>query len=218
MSETYRTTRRSLHALGELVLAGPRFRTTGDLRLRVQSAGFSTWDAPFVTLSGGDLVAGEHRFGVDGLTYNELAARVGLVASPLDDVYGGGPGVHPEEVARVDADAAGRVQEALAVGDAALRAFRADAERTLWPEHFDVATTIDGVNFGVSPGDAYSDEPYAYVGPHDPRAGEFWNAPFGAARRLDDLGGRAAVTAFFAEGARLAAHGGSVIHNQGGNA
>ena len=58
----------------------------------------------------------------------------------------------------------------------------------LWPEHFDVGTALDlgsgkGVNLGFSPGDAYSDEPYAYVGPWGPeRPGDpaYWNAPFGA--------------------------------------
>jgi hypothetical protein len=40
----------------------------------------------------------------------------------------------------------------------------------LWPEHFDVGTSLDfgrsdGVNLGFSAGDAFSDEPYAYVGP-----------------------------------------------------
>ena len=42
----------------------------------------------------------------------------------------------------------------------------------LWPEHFDAGTALDlgdgaggGVNLGFSPGDAFSDEPYVYVGP-----------------------------------------------------
>jgi hypothetical protein len=38
-------------------------------------------------------------------------------------------------------------------------------------------------NLGASPGDAFSDEPYLYVGPwSDRRPGDesYWNAPFGA--------------------------------------
>jgi hypothetical protein len=62
----------------------------------------------------------------------------------------------------------------------------------LWPEHFDVGTSLDfgrgdgdgdGVNLGFSAGDAFSEEPYAYVGPRGmerPGGPGFWNAPFGA--------------------------------------
>jgi hypothetical protein len=75
----------------------------------------------------------------------------------------------------------------------------------LWPEHFDVAITVDDVTYGVSPGDAHSAVPYAYVGPSRPATGDFWNAPFGASRPLAELGDGAEVTAFFREGARLAA-------------
>ena len=58
----------------------------------------------------------------------------------------------------------------------------------LWPEHFDAGTTVDlgggaGINLGFSGGDAFSDEPYVYVGPWGPeRPGDpgYWNAPFGA--------------------------------------
>jgi hypothetical protein len=70
----------------------------------------------------------------------------------------------------------------------------------LWPEHFDLGVTVAEVNYGVSPGDSFLEVPYAYVGPWslDDVQGDFWNAPFGAARPvagLADLGG------FFAEGA-----------------
>lgn len=63
----------------------------------------------------------------------------------------------------------------------------------LWPEHFDLGTSVDlggsrgWVNLGFSGGDAFSGgAPYAYVGPRPalgsgPGEGdEFWNAPFGA--------------------------------------
>lgn len=209
MTDAYQQTRRSLHALAELVVAGPRFRQTGDLRLRVRPAGFGTWDAPVVAVAGGHLVTDDGRFPVDGLTYEEVAARAGLRASGLGDVYGDGPHVAATETVRLDVEAVREVEEALVLGDRALAAFRPDAERTLWPEHFDVATTVEDVNFGVSPGDAYSEVPYAYVGPHGPLTGAFWNAPFGAARPLSELRDVAATAAFFAEGARLAASGGT---------
>jgi hypothetical protein len=204
-ADPYTRTRRSLHALAELVLAGPRFRETGDLRLRVRPEGISTWDAPVVALSGGELVTPTSRFVVDGLTITEAARRAGLEVRPLDDVYDDGPHVAPSETVHLDADSVRVVETAFHLGDDALRTFSPGAERTLWPEHFDVATTVDGVNYGVSPGDGYLDHPYAYVGPHDPRSGDFWNAPFGAARLVEELTDVAGVTAFFREGAALAA-------------
>jgi hypothetical protein len=59
----------------------------------------------------------------------------------------------------------------------------------LWPEHFDLGCSIEGVNFGSSPGDGYSAEPYVYVGPWktDGLAGDFWNAPFGAVLAYKEL-------------------------------
>jgi hypothetical protein len=75
----------------------------------------------------------------------------------------------------------------------------------LWPEHFDVGITLDSVTFGVSPGDDLITEPYAYVGPHELRQGEFWNQSFGAARTMTDFDGAQAVRAFFEEGRTRAA-------------
>jgi hypothetical protein len=99
----------------------------------------------------------------------------------------------------VDPDAASELLAAFARGDAALREFAPDVTPVLWPEHFDVGIQVGEVNYGISPGDSYLDEPYAYVGPWTPRTGEFWNAPFGAARPLRELPGEALV-AFLREG------------------
>jgi hypothetical protein len=73
-------------------------------------------------------------------------------------------------------------------------------EPVLWPEHFDVGIAADEVNYGVSPGDAGHQSPYAYVGPWTARQGEFWNAPFGALRPAAELADPRAVAAFFAAG------------------
>ena len=75
----------------------------------------------------------------------------------------------------------------------------------LWPEHFDLATTISEVNFGGSPGDGSHPEPYLYVGPWTPREGEFWNAPFGALRPSSQVHGPEDALAFFTEGLAAAA-------------
>jgi hypothetical protein len=90
---------------------------------------------------------------------------------------------------------------ALALGHEALLAFAPGETPVLWPEHFDVAIRVDEVNYGVSPGDGFSAEPYAYVGVAAAAGGDaFWNAPFGAAVPLRELPGAAAVSGFFTEG------------------
>jgi len=61
-------------------------------------------------------------------------------------------------------------------------------------------TTVDEVNYGVSPGDDHLPEPYAYVGPWTPPTGAFWNAPFGATRTLAELSD---VLEFFTAGRSL---------------
>jgi hypothetical protein len=205
MADTYTLTRRSLHGLAELALAGPRFRETGDLRLRVRPEGIGTWDEPVVALAGGELVTPTSRVSLDGLTIMAASSRVGLQPSPLDDVYSDGPQVSPSETLHLDPESVRVIETAFRLGEDALRELSPEAERTLWPEHFDVATTVDRVNYGVSPGDGYLDRPYAYVGPHDSLDGDFWNAPFGAARLVDELADVDGVVAFFREGARLAA-------------
>ena len=200
----YAQTKRSLHALAELVLAGPRFRHGGSIELRVEPDGFRTRDQPVVAVRGATVVAADIVVELDGLTFADAAARIGLQASRLDDVYSDGPGVDPTEAIHLDVDAVRQVEQALHLGDKALREFHRGAEPTLWPEHFDVAITLDEVNYGVSPGDRYLGRPYGYVGPHHRIPGEFWNAPFGAARPLADLGDIDGVLAFFREGSQLA--------------
>ncbi len=85
-----------------------------------------------------------------------------------------------------------------AFSDAVLYEFREElatsgrpcSEVQLWPEHFDLGCSIEGVNFGCSPGDGYLAEPYIYVGPWDTDGlpdGDFWNAPFGAVLPYKEL-------------------------------
>lgn len=204
MDPAYTTTRHSLHGVAELVLAGPRYASGGSMRLRAGGDGIRTWDDPPLLLTAGGLVAGATRVSLDGATYAAAAEALGLVAHPLDDVYHDGPHVAPDEVIALDPAHVVVVLEGLRRGDRALRDFSPSSEPVLWPEHFDVAITVADVNYGVSPGDGFLDRPYAYVGPHAPPAGDFWNAPFGAARALDDLPDVPSLVAFFAEGAQAA--------------
>jgi hypothetical protein len=79
---------------------------------------------------------------------------------------------------------------------------------TLWPEHFDLATSSDEVNYGGSPGDDYLARPYLYVGPHArplPAAGkDFWNAPFGASLPYEDIASLDHAVGFLRYGRQLA--------------
>jgi hypothetical protein len=193
-------TRRTLHGLAELVLAGPQYAETHEIALRVTSGGFATTTTPHLRVEGLELVAPTLRLPLDG-TFAELATAAGVEARALRDVYDDGPGVDLDDQVVVDPQSAALIAEAFARGDAAMRAF-APAERpVLWPEHFDVGITVGEVNYGVSPGDEGIPEPYAYVGPWTPRVGAFWNSSFGAAHPIRALPDAAAVQEFFRAGA-----------------
>ena len=200
-------TRRSLHGVAELVLAGPQYRATGRLRLGIVAGGFAT-----TTLSPRLLVDGARVAGADGVTAvirgrspRAIGADLGVSVGRPEGLYADGSGVDPDETLALEPGPAGLIMGALALGHDALTAFAATLgageQPVLWPEHFDVAIRVDEVNFGVSPGDGFSAEPYAYVGVAAPPGGDrFWNAPFGAAVPLRELPDAAAVAGFFAAG------------------
>jgi hypothetical protein len=199
-TRTLTATRRSWHGAAELLLAGPQHRATGRIDLRVVAGGFATVAAPPLRIEGTELVTATTRVPLAGRTYTAVAEAAGIEAAPPAGVYSGGPGIEPGATIALDTAAVGVLGSALAVGDAALRAFAPGQQPVLWPEHFDIASTVDEVNYGVSPGDGYLAEPYAYVGPCQPRRGEFWNAPFGAARTVTELGDTEGVLRFFRAG------------------
>ena len=203
-------TRRSLHGVAELVLAGPQYRATGRLRLGVVPGGFATTTLSPQLLVDGSRVAGAAGMTavIGGRTPRAIGAELGVTVGRPEGLYADGSGVGPDETLTVDPGHASVIMGALAVGHDALTAFAASETPVLWPEHFDVAIRVDEVNFGVSPGDGFSAEPYAYVGVASPPAGDrFWNAPFGAAVPLRELPDAAAVAGFFAAG-RERARGG----------
>ena len=195
-------TRRTLHAVAELVLAGPQYRATGKLRLRLVPGGFATVLAPELRVVGTGVVgAGGVAVPIDGHTARAIGAELGVAAGRPEGAYSDGAGVDPDQTLTLDPDQADVILGGLSVGHDALIAFTPTETPVLWPEHFDVAIRVGDVNFGVSPGDSFIEEPYAYVGVSRPPAGDaFWNAPFGAAVPLSELAGPKAVTAFFAEG------------------
>jgi hypothetical protein len=191
-------TRRSLHGVGELVLAGPQHAQTGEISLRSVPGGFATTHTPDLRVVGTDVVGAGATVAINGHTPATLAAALGVEATSLSQVYRDGSGLALDDPLEVDAAAASQVADAFAAGDAALRALAPDETPILWPEHFDIGISVGQVNYGVSAGDGYLAVPYAYVGPWAPPAQDgFWNAPFGRAvpvAEIDDL------LAFFVEG------------------
>lgn len=199
-------TRLSLHAVAELVLAGPQYRRGGSIELRASPGGFATTELPDLAVAGILLLAGGRRLAVlSGVTCAELAELAGVEAARPDVGYPGGSGLGPDAPLQADEVSAQIIAAAFDHGDTALRRFAPSAAPVLWPEHFDIGITLDEVNYGVSPGDEYLAEPYAYVGPWQRRQGLFWNAPFGAARPLAQFPDAEAIRQFFVDGQRLAA-------------
>lgn len=195
--------RRSLHGVAELVLAGPQYRAAGRIRLGVVPGGFATTALTPRLTADGSRVAGADGASaeISGATPRALGAALGVTAGRPDGVYDGGSGVDLDETLALDPAPAGVIVRALVTGQEALAALAPGETPVLWPEHFDVAIRVGEVNFGISPGDGFIGEPYAYVGVASPPAGDaFWNAPFGAAVPLRQLADTPAVTAFLAEG------------------
>lgn len=201
-TDTLATSRRSLHAVAELVIAGPQHGRFGTIRLQVTPGGFGGVRLP-LRVEGTTL---HHDGGSVPLrgTYRGLAEAAGVEVGLPAGLYTDVTGTDPDEQVVVDAAAAAHLADCWQRGEEALRLLAPEVTPVLWPEHFDVGITVDQVNYGVSPGDGYHPSPYAYVGPWTPPQGGFWNAPFGAARPIEQLPDAAAVAEFFAEGRRLA--------------
>jgi hypothetical protein len=219
VSPGLRATRQAWHTIAEHVLAPALHAATGRIGLRPAPGGVRT--PPFgphstvVEIDGGDLVvtAGGRSRREPMTTLRAAGTFVGIEPKALVQVYPPATSPTLDEALVVDPMAAEQLAAWFGLGDAALAAFAshiavdAAVDVQLWPEHFDLATSVADVGYGVSPGDDDIDEPYLYVGPHagpPPGACAFWNAPFGAARRwtavrsVDD-----AVEFFLAGRARL---------------
>jgi hypothetical protein len=224
-------TRLGLHRIAVHIVARARQQATGRFSLRVTPGGFGTPDfgddLRRVRVSGTTLVierdapgsaAGEvHE--MNGATLRQLGELSGVDMDTSLDVGRDTPEVGDlDEPITLDGDSARHIAGWYARFSVALDAVSAQVGPTgastpvrLWPEHFDVAVDLEAspgqrVNLGGSPGDHYVEQPYLYVGPFtDARPGDddFWNAPFGAARPVGELGDGdpvAAAVAFLLEG------------------
>ena len=194
-------TRAGWHRVAEHILASALYQATGKIGLVPSPGGFRTppfgTDGRFLAVDGTELVAGRGG-GIKRTpltTIRAAAEFAGVTPGAPAEVYQPATPLDLDGPLVIESDAARLLAQWYGLGAAALSRFAAEipgdkpTTPVLWPEHFDVGTTItmasgERVNLGASPGDDYLDEPYAYIGPWGDRRGDpaFWNAPFGAAR------------------------------------
>lgn len=207
----FRSSRAALHLIAAHVLGRTRYQVSGRFGLRASPGGFMTpafGDGPTtLRVANGTLVresaSGAAYRPIAGSTMRSMARFVGAdltiafsCGAQCPDLGDIDRPLHVEAVAmQVIADWHDYGWRVLDRVLAALGSEAAPAVVQLWPEHFDVGTSVgissgQRVNLGASPGDEHCAEPYLYVGPHgDDRGGEplFWNAPFGAILRRSEL-------------------------------
>jgi len=237
LPDTYTATRDTLQRVATHILARRRRQLCGKLGLRATPGGIGTpacgSDHEVLRISGTRLVrertgsaARTTSLDLAAATLAEAAALAGVeLGTPFEAGHDTPPLGSPDAALNVDTAAADALAEWFAFGwgvlDATVAGLDSDAEPTvvqLWPEHFDAGCDVAAapgrrVNLGASPGDAFSAQPYLYVGPWDAdRPGDpaYWNAPFGAVLSYDRLMASAdpvgAAVAFLRRGVELLRH------------
>jgi hypothetical protein len=207
----YATTRRSLHAVAEHVLAAVRHRANGKIGLRYTYRGFGT---PFFGAADHQVRVEETTLVVDDArssitTVGNAGVQAGIRAGAPTDVFTPATPLEPDAPLDLDVRAAAALGEWFGFCASVLEQLREEATEgdaparvQLWPEHFDMAVDLGEqgdaekqgarANYGGSPGDAEHPEPYLYVGPwvghnDDP----YWNESFGASLGYQQLLGAA---------------------------
>jgi hypothetical protein len=231
LPDDFVSTRTTLHTIAAHVLARRRYEVSGRFGLRASPGGFATpafGEGPeTVRVARGVLVretAGDAGYvAIAGSTLRALATHAGTDVDREFSVGGETPAVGDADAPLAVDPASRRVVAGwLALGwqvlDEVLGGLAdgaGPATVQLWPEHFDAGTNVglttgSKVNLGASLGDAFSPEPYLYVGPWgSERPGDpaFWNAPFGAVLRWGDVVGQpdpvAHAVSFLRTGLRL---------------
>lgn len=220
MPEQFAETRESLHTLAEHIMAATRYHAIGRIGLQVVPGGFAT--PPFgddqrsIGVEGTELVlrVGGRERRTSITTLRAAGEFAGVEPGAPSNVYKPATPCNLDAPLPVDADAARRLADWYALGDAALRRLTLEiagdqpSDLTLWPEHLDVAIRAGEVNYGASPGDAKVPEPYLYVGPTGldlaATGDSFWNQRFGATVTWEDIGSVEDAVAFFRQGRRHA--------------
>ena len=216
----FASTRTSLHAVAEHVLAPCRHAATGRIGLRFTYHGFGT---PFfgsdrqVRVEDGALVDGDRRHRLT--TLRAAADFLGMEAGAPTDVYTPTTPCDLDAPLDVDPAAARTLGDWYGLCARLLEQLRAEASEAdaparvqLWPEHFDLAVDLGAegrrANFGGSAGDDVHPEPYLYVGPWDtdglgPHV--YWNEPFGASLSYMEIVCGADPLGFLRQGRNLLA-------------
>jgi hypothetical protein len=223
LPDGFTMTRGALHRLAVYVLSPARKAVTGRIGLQSTTGGFGTpvfGDDEQLRVEGGLLV---HQRGdsAEGAEITSLATLAAFAGVPLSEDPGVGSDIpalgDPGAPLSFDRAAAEALGQFYAFSTSVLEALRAELNAEgrecstvqLWPEHFDLGCNVEGINFGCSPGDGYSAEPYVYVGPWNTEGleSEFWNAPFGAVMGYQELleaeNQPDAALAFLRRGAKL---------------
>jgi hypothetical protein len=228
--EVLRTTRLSLHAVAEQVVAAARYGAVGRIGLRATPGGFGTppyerdGDEEEVRVDGHELVV-RRGTSTSSAPLTTIAAAAGLIG-----IEPGAPDVYtpttdhpvdaPLEIDAVAADALaawfGEVWDALEELRDQSTPDDSASDVTLWPEHFDAAMETGNESagargtYGASPGDAHHPEPYLYIELWSNLAEDpFWNDSAFRGASMDysavrDSGDAAkAVRDFFARGREL---------------
>jgi hypothetical protein len=201
-SATLIATRNQLHGIAECLLAGPEYRATREIALRITPGGFGTTAGPEIRLDGLELINEDRRVPAAG-TFGELAEHLGVEFGAPAMLYSDGSGAHPDDVVDLDLAAVRLIVDWYILSDAALRELDPSQQPILWPEHFDVAILLDNRSYGSSPGDDFHPAPYAYISADDHDGGPFWNAPFGALRDAGKVQSTSDLVAFWREGRAL---------------
>jgi hypothetical protein len=199
-------TRAAVHTLAEHVLCAARHAAAGRIGLTPVGDGIATppFEGRVVGLRGIELV--------DATTGRERRFPLTTLRA-AGEFFGVTPGVPPlwtpatngdlDAVLDVEADGVAALAAWFALVSSALTTVHPAASQTLWPEHFDLAITVDGATYGGSPGDAAHGGPYLYVTPPgDPVPDgdhRFWSEPFGASLTYDRITSVADAVAFLAE-------------------
>jgi hypothetical protein len=208
-------TRAGLHRVAEHVLASALYTAIGEIALVPSPGGFRTppfgADGRFLAVDGAELVVG----GAGGIrrtaltTVRAAADFAGVTPGAPANVYKPATTLSLDEPLMIEQDAARLLAKWYSLGAQAMSRFAAEipgdepSAAWLWPEHFDLGITAGAINYGASPGDDHITIPYVYVGPHNgPPPGDpaFWNAPFGAARTIHQIGTAEEAAAFFRDG------------------
>ncbi len=192
--DAFVATRDALHRVAEHVLAKARYLDDREIRLMAYIEGFSTppmSDGGRVRVAGTDVVV-DGRAGsrhAELTTIGDAANFVGIEPGFPIDLYAPATAFDADEPLDLDRRSAEALAAWFEFTAETLAKFAAEivgapvSPLILWPEHFDQAFATEDddtsmrANYGASPGDAGHPEPYLYVGPWEPVAGnEYWNA------------------------------------------